>query len=280
MAPRPFVLRASRCRFAAARRAGASMQMSRVMQQSFNRTFKSKLPTTHKANCMATVGFRQLHNNCWGGLLHQHSCRNMSQYCDHMMSFMVRCLRLHVEHAGTPIVVSRGASFASLHRGFARCKHCCVSQLFSHRFAAAGHVGALMSMSRVVVLVHLGLPCWCFVAQRTKTHYVNGVLYERKDSTSIVARRPCSVDSPANGCTMSSDQECRSRNHRAQTATTRHLVRIPVQECISPSVEVPFRSCQKRQLLISSPDAILAFCFTRKQTFLASTQLAHCKSAM
>ena len=161
MAPRPFVLRASRCRFAAARRAGASMQMSRVMQQSFNRTFKSKLPTTHKANCMATVGFRQLHNNCWGGLLHQHSCRNMSQYCDHMMSFVVRCLRLRAEHAGAPIVVSRGTSFASLHRGFVRCKHCCVSQLFSHRFAAAGHVGALMSMSRVVVLVHLGLPCWC-----------------------------------------------------------------------------------------------------------------------
>ena len=45
---------------------------------------------------------------------------------------------------------------------------CAVSRPFSHRFAAAGRADASMQMSRVVVLVRLDLPCWCFVAKRAK----------------------------------------------------------------------------------------------------------------
>ena len=36
------------------------------------------------------------------------------------------------------------------------------------RFAAARRAGASMQMSRVVALIHFGLPCWCFMAQQAK----------------------------------------------------------------------------------------------------------------
>ena len=45
----------------------------------------------------------------------------------------------------------------------------CVAAIFtSLRCRRACWCGTLMQMSRVVVLVHAGLPCWCFVAQRAR----------------------------------------------------------------------------------------------------------------
>ena len=53
-------------------------------------------------------------------------------------------------------------------RAMRASRGCAVSRPFLHRFVAAGRAGALMQMSRVVMLVHAGLPCWCFVAQRAR----------------------------------------------------------------------------------------------------------------
>ena len=53
-------------------------------------------------------------------------------------------------------------------RALRASRGCAVSRLFSHYFAAAGRAGASMQMSRVVALMHFGLPCWRFVAQQAK----------------------------------------------------------------------------------------------------------------
>ena len=65
-------------------------------------------------------------------------------------------------------VVRRSRLRAEASRALRASRGCAVSRPFSHRFVAAGHAGASMQMSRVVVIRHFDLPCWCFVAQQAK----------------------------------------------------------------------------------------------------------------